>query len=62
LIGSERNEIFQPRDGADTVRAKGGDDDVDLFQDNDVDDIDCGPGEDLIFGTPDAFDMFKNCE
>jgi Ca2+-binding RTX toxin-like protein len=62
LIGSERNNRFWPWQGADTVRAKGGDDDVDLFQDNDVDDIDCGPGEDLIFGTPDAFDMFKNCE
>jgi len=62
LIGSGRNEVFRPFPGADTVRAKGGDDDIQLFQDGKVDDVDCGPGEDLILGMPDAFDMNKNCE
>ena len=62
LIGSRRNEVFHPSLGADTVRARGGDDDVHLTTDGDVDDVDCGSGEDLIIGTPDAFDMNKNCE
>jgi Ca2+-binding RTX toxin-like protein len=62
LIGSGRNEVFHPFPGADVVRAKGGDDEVHLSIDGDVDDVDCGAGEDQILGTPDAFDMNKNCE
>jgi Ca2+-binding RTX toxin-like protein len=62
LIGSGRDEVFHPFPGADVVRAKGGDDDVHLSIDGDVDDVDCGAGEDLILGMPDAFDMNKNCE
>jgi hypothetical protein len=62
LIGSDRAEVFHPSLGADTVRAKGGNDEVHLTQDGDVDDVNCGSGEDLITGMPDAFDMNKNCE
>jgi RTX calcium-binding nonapeptide repeat (4 copies) len=62
LIGSGRDEVFHPFPGADTVRAKGGNDTVHLSIDGAVDDVNCGPGIDDVLGTPDVFDMNKNCE
>jgi hypothetical protein len=62
LIGSKRDEEFHPFPGADTVRAKGGDDTVGLSIDGVVDDVNCGAGIDEILGTPDAFDTNQNCE
>lgn len=62
LIGSGRDEEFRPSMGADTVRARGGDDTVYLSVDGDVDTVDCGAGVDAIVGTPDAFDTNQNCE
>jgi hypothetical protein len=62
LIGSKRDEVFNPFPGGDTVRARGGDDEVHLSIDGDIDDVDCGPGIDEVVGTPDAFDTNVNCE
>jgi Ca2+-binding RTX toxin-like protein len=62
LIGSRRDEVFHPFPGADTVRAKGGNDIVQLAIDGVVDDVNCGLGIDDVLGTPDVFDTNKNCE
>jgi Ca2+-binding RTX toxin-like protein len=62
LIGSKRDEVFHPFPGADTVRARGGDDVIHLSIDGVPDDINCGPGNDTIVGTPDATDTNLNCE
>lgn len=61
LIGSGRDEVFRPSSGADTVRARGGDDTVHLSMDGVADLINCGGGTDTIVGTPDATDMNPNC-
>jgi Ca2+-binding RTX toxin-like protein len=62
LIGSRRAEVFSPGQGADTVRARGGDDTVHLSIDGVADTINCGAGNDSIVGTPDATDTNANCE
>ncbi len=62
LIGSKRDEVFNPFPGADRIRAKGGDDEIALFADGDIDVADCGPGDDVIRGSPDATDQNPNCE
>ena len=44
LIGSSENELFEPSQGADVVKAKGGDDEVSLNPGDGADDVLCGGG------------------
>ena len=61
IFGSKRDEYLSPANGADFVRARGGDDVVALYNDGDIDNVDCGPGDDQVVGSPDAFDTNVNC-
>ena len=61
LIGSGASETFQPGNGADTVKAKGGDDEVALFTNDGADDILCGGGVDTVDGEQ-VEDDLTDCE
>lgn len=62
IIGSKRGERIVPSRGADIVRAKAGNDVIEVSVDGDLDVYNCGPGADQIIGTADAFDQNKFCE
>jgi len=61
IFGSKRDEVISPSNGADFVRPRAGDDVVYLYNDGDPDNVDCGPGDDQVLGSPDAFDTNLNC-
>jgi Ca2+-binding RTX toxin-like protein len=61
LIGSKEHEFFEPGQGADVVKAKGGDDEVSLHSDDGADDILCGGGVDTVDGEQ-LEDGLTDCE
>ncbi|MDX6588047.1 MAG: hypothetical protein QOI31_2520 [Solirubrobacterales bacterium] len=61
LIGSSEHEIFEPSQGADVVKAKGGDDEISLHSDDGADDILCGGGVDTVNGEQ-LEDELTDCE
>jgi hypothetical protein len=65
LIGSPQEEQAYPGPGADRVRLNGGDDRVELFDDGQSDRVDCGAGNDTVYGTDvvhEDLDVFIDCE
>ncbi len=61
LIGSSENEFFEPSQGADVVKAKGGDDEVSLNPGDGADDVLCGGGVDTVDGEQ-LEDELVDCE
>lgn len=62
VIGSKRAELFIPSLGTDIIRARGGNDTIQVSPDGVVDVFNCGAGTDEIVGTPDATDQNVDCE
>ena len=65
LIGSPQQDVASPGPGADRVRLNGGDDRVELFDDGQSDRVDCGAGNDTVYGTDvvhEDLDVFIDCE
>jgi Ca2+-binding RTX toxin-like protein len=61
LIGSPVADLLVPGRGADLVRAGAGLDDVDVNKDGSRDRINCGPGDDIAFGS-DRLDHLVSCK
>jgi hypothetical protein len=61
IIGTPVFDLINPGPGADVVKAKGGDDEIDVKPDKSRDQIDCDGGNDAVV-KPDPFDHLRSCE